>query len=66
MVALHLVCVPMQIKADAYGHGAVMTMRACWEVGARYFAVASLAEALELRHAGALVCCMCVLHGCGV
>lgn len=48
------------IKADAYGHGAVMTMRACWEVGARYFAVASLAEALELRHAG-LTCPVLVM-----
>ena len=40
------------VKADAYGHGAVPIARALQENGADYFAVACLAEALELREAG--------------
>ena len=40
------------IKADAYGHGAVMCAKALGEIGADMFAVACLDEALELRHAG--------------
>ena len=40
------------IKADAYGHGAVVCAKALGEVGADVFAVASLDEALELRRAG--------------
>ena len=39
------------IKADAYGHGAVMMMKYLKEMGLRYFAVATLNEALELRRA---------------
>lgn len=37
------------IKADAYGHGAVEAMLALIDVGARFFAVSSVAEAIELR-----------------
>ena len=44
-----LACV---VKADAYGHGAVPVARALSVAGARHFAVASLAEAVELRDAG--------------
>jgi len=40
------------IKADAYGHGAVACGRFLEENGADAFAVASLAEAVELRRAG--------------
>ena len=40
------------IKADAYGHGAVLCAKALGEVGADIFAVACLDEALELRRAG--------------
>lgn len=40
------------VKADAYGHGAVMAARTAVFNGAEYLAVASLAEALELRDAG--------------
>jgi len=37
------------IKADAYGHGAVMMMGYMKEMGIRHFAVATINEALELR-----------------
>lgn len=37
------------IKADAYGHGAAEAMLALVEAGARFFAVSSIAEAVELR-----------------
>lgn len=37
------------IKADAYGHGAVIMMEYMMKYGLRYFGVASLNEALELR-----------------
>lgn len=40
------------VKADAYGHGAVSTARTAVLNGADYLAVASIAEALELRGAG--------------
>lgn len=40
------------VKADAYGHGAVLTARTAVMNGADYLAVASLAEAVELRDAG--------------
>lgn len=36
------------IKADAYGHGAVMAARALSEAGAELLAVATAGEALEL------------------
>lgn len=37
------------IKADAYGHGAVKVMEYMLKYGIRYFGVASLNEAMELR-----------------
>ena len=37
------------IKADCYGHGAVVMMEYMMKYGIRYFGVASLNEALELR-----------------
>ena len=40
------------VKADAYGHGAVMTARTAITNGASYLGVASIAEAIELRDAG--------------
>lgn len=40
------------VKADAYGHGAVAVARTALLNGASYLAVASLAEALDLRDAG--------------
>ncbi|NWF68359.1 MAG: alanine racemase [Chloroflexi bacterium] len=40
------------VKADAYGHGAVQASSTALLNGADYLAVASMAEALELRDAG--------------
>lgn len=40
------------VKADAYGHGAVPVAKALQKFGCRWFAVATLAEAVELREAG--------------
>jgi alanine racemase len=40
------------VKADAYGHGAVAVARALVDAGAHALAVATLAEACELRAAG--------------
>lgn len=40
------------VKANAYGHGDVATVRALENAGARIFAVSGLAEALRLRRAG--------------
>ncbi len=40
------------VKADAYGHGAIECARHLEANGCGYFAVASLAEAVELREAG--------------
>lgn len=40
------------VKANAYGFGAVAIARACEQGGATSFAVARLAEAIELREAG--------------
>lgn len=40
------------VKADGYGHGAVRAVRALESAGCRRFAVATLAEAAELRGAG--------------
>ncbi|MDA3903953.1 MAG: alanine racemase [Desulfuromusa sp.] len=40
------------VKADAYGHGAVPVTRALQSFDIHDFAVATLEEALELRHAG--------------
>jgi len=39
------------VKADAYGHGAVMCSRACLEGGASFLGVATLEEAIELHQA---------------
>jgi alanine racemase len=39
------------IKADCYGHGAVVMMEYMMKYGLKYFGVASLNEALELRRA---------------
>jgi alanine racemase len=40
------------VKADAYGHGAVMVARCLADEGCRHFGVATLDEARELRQAG--------------
>lgn len=40
------------VKADAYGHGSVKCARRLEASGCEYFAVASLAEAMELREHG--------------
>lgn len=40
------------VKADGYGHGAVGVARAALASGARYLAVATAGEAVELRQAG--------------
>jgi alanine racemase len=40
------------LKADAYGHGATRVSRALVEAGCRWFAVATVAEGVELRDAG--------------
>lgn len=40
------------VKANAYGHGAVPVARFLASHGVRWFGVATLEEALELRHAG--------------
>ncbi len=44
-----LLCV---IKADAYGHGAIVLAKEYERMGADYFAVSNLDEALQLRHNG--------------
>lgn len=40
------------VKADGYGHGAVMCTRLFQSLGIDFFAVASVTEAMELRAAG--------------
>ena len=40
------------VKADAYGHGAVMVASKLQELGADYLAVSSIDEAMELRYNG--------------
>ncbi len=40
------------VKADAYGHGAVMAARTLCEAGADWLAVSNLDEAIQLRNAG--------------
>ena len=40
------------VKADAYGHGAHVVARELYRLGVRRFAVAALAEAVELRRGG--------------
>jgi len=41
------------VKADAYGHGAEMLAKVYESLGADWFAVSNLEEALQLRRAGA-------------
>jgi len=50
------------IKADSYGHGAVMVAKTLLEAGIEHFAVATLDEALELRRAK-IHCPILVLGG---
>ncbi|MDR3334141.1 MAG: alanine racemase [Treponema sp.] len=45
-----LICAP--VKADAYGHGALQVARAAIAAGARYLAVATIQEGIDLREAG--------------
>ena len=40
------------VKANAYGHGATMVAQAAVEAGARWLAVATVDEGIELRRAG--------------
>ena len=40
------------VKADAYGHGAVMAARTVLDAGARWLGVATIPEGIELRQAG--------------
>ena len=40
------------VKADAYGHGAMRVAREFASLGADWFAVSNLEEALQLRQAG--------------
>lgn len=47
--SVKLCCV---VKADAYGHGAVELCKLYHELGADFFAVSNLDEALEIRDAG--------------
>ncbi|HON14511.1 MAG TPA: alanine racemase [Treponema sp.] len=44
------ICIP--VKADAYGHGAVRVGIAAIKAGAKFLAVASVQEGIELREAG--------------
>lgn len=48
------------VKADAYGHGAVMAARTLCQAGADWLAVSNLDEAMQLRNAG-LSCPMLIL-----
>ena len=40
------------VKADAYGHGAVEVSRFLEKLGANYFAVSNIEEAIEIRNGG--------------
>ncbi|MGA2141533.1 MAG: alanine racemase, partial [Brevinematales bacterium] len=40
------------VKADAYGHGAVMISQELLKLGVEYLAVSSIDEAIELRSSG--------------
>jgi alanine racemase len=51
------------VKADAYGHGAVVVSRALEDVAVEQFAVATLEEGIELRAAG-IARPILVLGGC--
>jgi len=50
------------VKADGYGHGAVAVARAALAVGASELGVATLEEALQLRHAGITAPVLSWLH----
>lgn len=51
------------VKADGYGHGAVLAARAAVEAGADRLGVADIDEALELRAAGITAPILSWLHG---
>ena len=40
------------VKADSYGHNAILTSKIAEEIGIEYLAVATIGEAFELREAG--------------
>ena len=40
------------VKADSYGHNAVLTSQIAENLGIEYLAVASVGEGVELRHSG--------------
>ena len=48
-LGVNVLCI---IKADAYGHGAVGVAKHLESIGAKYFAVANIHEAIKLRTAG--------------
>jgi alanine racemase len=43
------------VKAEAYGHGAIQTARACQDAGAFCLAVATVGEGAELRRGGIMI-----------
>lgn len=51
------------VKADAYGHGAVVCARKALEAGADFLAVAAVSEGVELRKAG-ITCPVLLLSLC--
>lgn len=51
------------MKANGYGHGAIISARAALEAGAALIGVADLEEALALRDAGIDAPILCWLHG---
>jgi len=51
------------VKADAYGHGALVAARAAEDAGAEWLGVVDVAEALALRSAGVTVPILAWLHG---
>lgn len=53
------------VKADGYGHGIVPAAHAAIAAGATWLGVASLAEAMTLRHAYVEVPVLCWLYGPG-
>lgn len=54
------------LKANGYGHGAVIAARAALEGGATLLGVADLEEALALRDAGIDAPILCWLHGTNI
>lgn len=49
----HCALMPV-VKANAYGHGAVLISQALYDLGIRAFSVAALSEGIQLRSAGLL------------